>query len=166
MCSQWVAQTRQKSCMAPAIIQDDQDELSNSVQPQDSFYLQFKKLNFSWLCFYVSLRPLTTQRLFLCFICNGRGSDAEKTHLDLKAVQVKSAAYLKFSLFSKSLYEQVIPNKSHDRHHVSRVIISPCFQKLWPTPHIANKSQQANVSPFKIKIKYIFFNSVIMSTLC
>lgn len=55
------------------------------------------------------------------------------------------------------MYEQVILNKSHDKHHVSRVIISPCFPKLWPTPRIASKSQQANVSPFKIKIKYIFF---------
>lgn len=132
MCSQSAAQTRQKSCMAPAIIQDDQDELSNPVQPHDSFYIQLKKkLNIFMVVFFGTLRPSMTQILFLCFLCNGRGSDAEKTHLGLEAVHVKSTADLKFLyFFSKILYEQVIPNRSHDKHHVSRVIISPCFPKL------------------------------------
>ncbi len=72
--------------MAPAIIREDQDELSNPVQPHDSSYVQIKKLNILMVVYLRSLRPLT----FLCILCNGRGSGAEN-HLDLKAVQVISS---------------------------------------------------------------------------
>lgn len=121
------SQPADEPCMAPEIIQVDQDELSLPVQPHDLFffnmYTQFKKLNIFMVVFFSTHKRL-------------RDCSCEKTGAG-KHTRVSQPRRLKQQLisisncFPKLMYEQkVIPNEPHDSHRVSRINISPCLPKL------------------------------------